>query len=57
MTVREIEELLEETRKLPRAADKVAQHMAIGVLEIARQLAVYNEREGGAKKTAKAGKK
>jgi|1185.fasta_scaffold167158_2 hypothetical protein len=54
MNVREIEELLDETRKLPRAADKVAQHMAIGVLEIARQLAVLNEREnGGGKKSPK----
>ena len=42
MTIKEIEDLLEDTRKLPRAADKVALSAAIATLEIARQLAILN---------------
>jgi hypothetical protein len=46
MTIREIEDLLEETRKLSRASDKAQLNMAMGVLEIARQLAMLNEQLG-----------
>jgi len=61
MTLEEIECLIEDTRKLPRAADKVALSAALGTLEVARQLAILNERlakqNGNAKaKSAKAGK-
>ena len=42
MNIAEIEDLLDDTRKLPRAADKVALSTAIGTLEIARQLALLN---------------
>ena len=61
MTVHEIEELLDETRRLPHAADRVTLHMAIGVLEVARQLAILNQTlaaqqkgSGAPKKTAAA---
>jgi hypothetical protein len=56
MTIREIEDLLEETRKLSRASDKAQLNMAMGVLEIARQLAMLNEQLGSrpASKPAKA---
>ncbi len=58
MTLEEIETLMEDTKRLPRAADKVAQATALGVLEVARQLAILNGtlmHEGVAKK-AKTGK-
>ena len=42
MTVEEIDTLIEDTKRLARAADKVAQATALGVLEIARQLAIMN---------------
>ena len=42
MTIQEIEDLLEETLKLPRAFDKVALSQAVGTLEVARQLALLN---------------
>lgn len=58
MTIVEIEELLEDTRKLPRAADKVALSIAIGTLEIARQLAILNSQlESGNRKPEINGKK
>jgi hypothetical protein len=60
MTIREIEDLLEETRKLSRASDKAQLNMAMGVLEIARQLAMLNEQLGSrpaAPAKAAAGKK
>lgn len=42
MTLQEIETLIEDTKKLPRAADKVALASALGTLEVARQLAILN---------------
>ncbi len=42
MTLEEIETLIEDTKRLPRAADKVALASALGVLEVARQLAILN---------------
>ncbi len=57
MTIVEIEDLLEDTRKLPRAADKVALSTALGTLEIARQLAILNGHLGSTdKKSAINGK-
>ncbi len=60
MTVQEIDQLIEDTRRLPRAADKVALHTALGVLEIARQLVILNTTLAGERsskgKSAKAGK-
>jgi len=43
MTLQELDELLLDTRKLPRAQDKVALHQAIAVIEIARQLIILNQ--------------
>jgi recombinational DNA repair protein RecR len=57
MTLEEIETLIEDTKKLPRAGDKVALASALGVLEVARQLSILNARLGGEKVDAvKAGK-
>jgi len=57
MTLEEIETLIEDTKRLPRAADKVALAMALGVLEVARQLTILNGTLAkGSGKTAKAGK-
>ena len=44
MTIRELEELMEETRRLSRVSDKSQLNMALGVLEVARQLSILNER-------------
>lgn len=43
MTLQELDELMLDTRKLPRAQDKVALHTAIANIEIARQLVILNE--------------
>jgi hypothetical protein len=57
MTLEEIETLIDDTRRLPRAADKVALATALGVLEVARQLTILNETLAkGSGKAAKAGK-
>jgi hypothetical protein len=56
MTLEEIETLIEDTKRLARAADKVAQATALGVLEIARQLSILNASLAQDKKSA-AGKK
>jgi hypothetical protein len=49
MTLQEIDELIDDTRRLPRAADKVALHTALGVLEVARQLFLLNVALAGGK--------
>ena len=58
MTLEEIDTLIEDTKRLPRAADKVAQATALGVLEVARQLAIMNAAmaQPGKAGKAKAGK-
>ena len=43
MTLQELDELFEDTRRTSRAGDKVAHAMALGVLEIARQLTIMNQ--------------
>ena len=43
MTLQELDELMLDTKKLPRAQDKVALHSAIASIEIARQLVILNE--------------
>ena len=53
MTLEEIETLIEDTKRLPRAADKVALATALGVLEVARQLTIMN---AAVAQQAKAGK-
>ena len=57
MTLEQIEELIEDTRKLPRAADKVALASALGTLEVARQLTILNKTLAEKNKSASAGKK
>ncbi len=56
MTLEEIETLIEDTKRLPRAADKVALATALGVLEVARQLTILNGTLAQQGKPAKAGK-
>ncbi len=58
MTLQEIETLIEDTKRLPRAADKVALATSLGVLEIARQLSILNSTLAveGMAKAKKAGK-
>ena len=43
MTMDELDELMNDTRKLPRAGDRVAQATALAALEIARQLTLLNQ--------------
>ena len=43
MNLQELDELMQDTKKLPRAQDKVALHTAIANIEIARQLVILNE--------------
>ena len=62
MKIQEIDELIEDTKRLPRATDKVAVNAALATMEIARQLIMLNETlaamNGGTKaKSAAAGKK
>ena len=60
MTLQEIEELLDDTRRSPRAGDKITHAMALGVLEIARQLAILNQGRApsaGSRTKGKSGKK
>ncbi len=54
MTLEEIETLIEDTKRLPRAADKVALATALGVLEVARQLSLLNSTLAAQDKPAKA---
>jgi hypothetical protein len=59
MNKEELDALLEDTRRLARAADKVAQAQAIASIEIARQLIILNEQlavQAGSKKSAKSEK-
>ena len=43
MKIQEIDELIEDTKRLPRATDKVAVNAALATMEIARQLIMLNE--------------
>jgi hypothetical protein len=52
MTLEQIEELIEDTRKLPHANDKVALAAALGMLEVARQLTLLNRNLAEQKKAA-----
>ena len=62
MTIQEIDELIDDTKRLPRATDKVAVNAALATMEIARQLIMLNQHlaamNGAAKaKSAATGKK
>ena len=54
MTLEEIETLIDDTKRLARAADKVAQAAALGVLEVARQLTIMNAAVSEQSKAGKA---
>ncbi len=54
MTLDELETLIDDTKKLPRAADKVALAQALGTLEVARQLTILNKTLAEESKTKKA---
>jgi len=56
MTITEIEDLIEDTKRLPRAADKVALATALAVLEVARQLSILNTTLAGSPAKVKARK-
>ena len=57
MTLEQIDELIEDTRKLARANDKVALASALGTLEVARQLTILNKNLAEQNKAAASGKK
>ena len=56
MTLKEIEELIDDTRRTARSNDKVALSAALGILEVARQLSILNQTMAGSAKS-KAGKR
>ena len=53
MTLDELETLIDDTKKLPRAADKVALAQALATLEVARQLMILNQSRGEQNGTSK----
>jgi hypothetical protein len=62
MTLQEIEQMMEDTRRAARVDDRMQQTTALALLEIARQLTLQNQRataqNGAPKAKAKAtGKK
>jgi hypothetical protein len=46
MTIAELDQLREDTRRAPRVEDRVGYNMALAVIEIARQLVILNEKLG-----------
>ncbi len=46
MTLQEIEQLMEDTRRAARVDDRMQQTTALALLEIARQLTLQNQRAG-----------
>jgi hypothetical protein len=46
MTITELDQLLEDTRRVPRVEDRVGYNMTLAVIEIARQLMILNEKIG-----------
>ena len=47
MTLKELEDLLDDTRRLSHANDKVLQAQAMASIEIARQLIILNQHLAG----------
>jgi hypothetical protein len=47
MTITELDQLLEDTRRVPRVEDRVGYNMTLAVIEIARQLMILNDKIGG----------
>ncbi len=56
MTLQEIDTLIEDTKQLPHAADKVELAAALGILEVARQLTILNGTLASPGKQKKRGK-
>ena len=56
MTLSELDQLLDDTRRMPRAQDKVQMNLAIAAIEIARQLTILNATLAGQEKPKAAGK-
>jgi hypothetical protein len=54
MTIQEIDELIDDTKRLPRATDKVAVNAALATMEIARQLIMLNQNLAAMNGTPKA---
>ena len=48
MTITELDQLLEDTRRVPRVEDRVGYNMTLAVIEIARQLMILNDKIGAA---------
>ena len=46
MTLQELDTLLEDTRRLPRVENRAQWHATIALIEIARQLAILNDKLG-----------
>ena len=44
MTLQQIEQMMEDTRRSSRVDDRMTQTTALALLEIARQLTIHNER-------------
>jgi hypothetical protein len=59
MTLKELETLMDDTRRLSHANDKVLQAQALASIEIARQLIILNQslNGGGSKPAPRKGKK
>ena len=54
MTLQQIEQLMEDTRRASRVDDRMQQAIALALLEIARQLTLQNERAGQQNNASKA---
>jgi len=51
MTLQQLDQLMEDTRRAPRVENRMAQATALGILEVARQLTILNQtlaKQGGA---------
>jgi hypothetical protein len=59
MTLKEIDELIDDTKRTARSNDKVALAAALGTLEVARQLSILNATLAGkeSSKAAAAGRR
>ncbi len=47
MTLHELDQLMEDTRRAPRVEDRIGFNMTLAIIEIARQLVMINEKLGG----------
>ena len=54
MTLQQIEQMMEDTRRSARVDDRMTQTTALALLEIARQLTMLNERQAALDSAPKA---